>query len=112
MTLTIRRRIRMRIHSDILTAADFYAAIDDDGDVFIDELRETPGRKCQRTFIVYLEAKPSKGRRARHNRPGLSATYDEHGFWMAELYRIDPDAFVAGYKGYDDFHKQTKGVFA
>lgn len=102
----------MRVFTDKLTKADFYAAIDDSGDVFIDELTEVEGRKRKRTFNVYLEARPGKGRRARNNRPGFSATWDEHGFWMAELFRIDPDAIISYYDGVDDFNKQTKGAYA
>ncbi len=102
----------MRIYSDVLTAADFYIAIEDGGDVFVDEVTEKGARKRSRRFDVYLEAMPGKGRRARHNRPGYAATYDEHGFWMAELFRVDPDAIIAYYDGVDDFNRQTKGAYA
>lgn len=101
----------MRVQSNTLTKTDLYAAIEDGGPVFIDELTETEGRKRARSFIVYLEAQPGKGRRPRHNRRGYSATYVEHGEWMARLFGTDPDACIAGYNGVDDFHDKTKGDF-
>jgi|ERR1700729_4346849 len=37
-----------------------------------------------------------------------TATYDEHGEWMAKLFEIDPDAIIATYDGVEDFYRQTQ----
>jgi hypothetical protein len=40
-----------------------------------------------------------------------AATYDEWGWFIAELFERDPDAKFGHYKSYDDFHAQTKTRF-
>lgn len=40
-----------------------------------------------------------------------AATYDEWGWFIAELFELDPDATFGHYKGINDFHKQTKTRF-
>lgn len=40
-----------------------------------------------------------------------AATYDEWGWFIAELFELDPDAKFGRYKNYDDFHAQTKTRF-
>jgi len=36
-----------------------------------------------------------------------AATYDEWGYFIAELFQQDPDAIFGGYKGLQDFDGQT-----
>jgi hypothetical protein len=108
----------MKIHSDILSPADFYTAIEDGSGVWVDELAERGSHSRKRAFEVRLAADPKPGRRRKRNTGQYgadsltAATYDEHGFWMAELFRIDPDAIIAFYDGVDDFNRQTEGKFA
>lgn len=41
-----------------------------------------------------------------------AASYDEWGWYIAELFAIDPDAVFGTYKGRDSFNAQTGGKFA
>lgn len=44
-----------------------------------------------------------------------SATYDEHGYWMAELFELDPNARIKSgmhdFRGHADFHEQTRDTY-
>ncbi len=40
-----------------------------------------------------------------------AATYDEWGWFIAEIFECDPDAKFGPYKNYADFHKKTKDRF-
>lgn len=43
-----------------------------------------------------------------------AATWDQHGWWMAEVYKRDPEALIVAarrYDGAEDFHEQTKEVY-
>jgi hypothetical protein len=114
----------MRIHSDKLTRADLAEAIMAAGleGVYVDGVIEGRSQSRARGFTVKLAARPGPGRRRRntgrygaedagHEMYQASATYDEHGAWMAELFERDPDAIVTYYKGRDDFHDQTEGKY-
>jgi hypothetical protein len=37
-----------------------------------------------------------------------AATYDEHGYWMAELFAKDPDARISWWKNADHFNEGTE----
>lgn len=110
----------MKIYSDVLTPDDIRA---NTPDRVYANVAEQGSRKRARAFIVYLEYLGEKakgdGRTRRVNTPGTAggldsplvgsttATYDEHGEWMAKLFDIDPDAIIASYDGRDDFLAQT-----
>ena len=114
----------MRIHSDTLTTADFTKALRAAGllDVHIEHATIHGSRSRQRAFEVRLEAEPRKGRRRRNTGTHgaedagqimfwAAATYDEHGYWMVNLFRKDPRAIVGPYDGVTDFHRQTGRKF-
>lgn len=102
----------MFIRSDTLTAADIRAALqhawtagydihlDDDG------IREFSARRYRRGFQFYCEA--LAGPRARNGRPGKAASWDAYGVAMAYLYKLDPQAEIAWYKGAADFIEKTE----
>jgi hypothetical protein len=42
-----------------------------------------------------------------------AAKYNEWGFFFAEVFKLDPEAVVAGaYDGENDFHEKTKGAYS
>lgn len=45
------------------------------------------------------------------NLPDKAATYDEWGFFLAEIFARDPQAKCGGYNGREDFIVQTDGKF-
>lgn len=40
-----------------------------------------------------------------------AATYDEWGWFIAEIFECDPNAKFGYYKNYDDFHEKTGHLF-
>lgn len=40
-----------------------------------------------------------------------AATYDDWGYFIAEVFALDPDAVFGPYKGIEDFHAQTRYKF-
>ncbi len=96
----------MRIHSDILTAADYVTA----------------ARRADVT-IIKLDAKGSKSRLGAHdvalsghgvmggmygNLGYATATWDEWGMMLNHLFDVDPDARIAKiYEGREYFHWAT-----
>ena len=114
----------MRIHSDTLTTQDFTTALRAAGlnDVRIDGCTIHGSHSRRRAYEVRLEAEPKQGRRRRNTGTHgaedawqtmmvAAATYDEHGYWMVELFGRDPKAIVGPYDGRDDFHRQTDRKF-
>lgn len=116
----------MKIHTSVLTADHFYAALKATAPgVFFAELRREGSRSRTAGFNVLLESdgtpdKDGTPRRRARNRgkggydghPGFAASYDDWGRFLAALFLVDPDAIAGPYKGYDDFHAQTKGAYA
>ena len=100
----------MRLHSDIITRTDIFAALPRDVGA---EVMEHGSRKRARAFEVSLS-----GLGARHTRKKNSgqygagydyaATWDDWGLWLAALYEIDPDMHATYYKNRDDFYEQTR----
>lgn len=43
--------------------------------------------------------------------PVWAATYDEWGWFITELFTVDPDLIFGSYKGVKSFHDQTKGKY-
>jgi hypothetical protein len=111
----------MRFHSNILTRVDFSAALGAAGlnDVWIEKFSEHHSRKRQKGYEIRLAADHAKGRRRRNSgqygadgSEVWAATYSEHGKWMAELYKIDPEMIVAGcYYDINSFNEQTRYEF-
>jgi hypothetical protein len=118
----------MRIHSDILTVNDFSRAISAaglSGDVWVDECSPRGSRKRQRAHEVRLAANPGRDIEGKSRRPHndgkygaerseiKAATYNEHGWWMAELYKLDPEMIIGNiYFDVNSFNERTRYEFA
>lgn len=119
----------MRIHTDRLTVNDIRDALVAEqskgriaGHVSFKQLTRNGSRSHAQSYEVQLEARyRDNGHRAGNSgsygamRPeydGFAATYDEWGWLLAALYRIDPD-FIVGtakypiYSGAEQFHERT-----
>ena len=102
----------MFIRSNTLTKSDILDALQharsEGFDIMIDEdgIRQFRPRKFARGFQLYCES--AYGPRARNLRPGLAASWDAYGVAMAYLFKLDPHAEVAWYKGREDFEDKTK----
>ncbi len=109
----------MKIHSDIIERSDLIEALPKP-EMYL-EARQVGSRKRTKAFDLSLEwlAPKRKGDGRRRKNSGkygaahaYAATYDEHGEWMANLYRIDPEAIIATYDNALDFHRKTDGKYA
>ena len=107
----------MRIHSDTLIRRSFTNALTRASldDVWVEDYSEHRSTKRARGFEIRLGAEHKTGRRRRNSgkygagdRWPMAATYDEHGAWIAELYRIDPNAIIGPYTSREQFHEQTE----
>jgi len=111
----------MRIHTDILTVSDIYAAAAHAGGgdyrtspVMVD-VTEHGSRSRARAFNVKLTGtstrRPNPGQGG-HTGDTYAATWDEWGMFLAELFRRDGAATIPNvYPGMGDFEYQTNGRF-
>lgn len=83
------------------------------------ELMGSGSRTRNNGFVVrlYTEFKqPGDGRRRTNSGNAgagrnWAATWDEHGWFMAEVFAADPDAIFDRYYGKADFDAQTKNAY-
>lgn len=112
----------MKLHSDIID--EFYlsralqeAKVSIASDVRFVVLEEAGSRQRKRAYVVRLGTDDKDSywegsRRPMWNLPGwYAATRDEWGYFIAELFDIDPDAIVGTYRGRADFRTRTDGQF-
>lgn len=111
----------MKIHTNVLTPDDLRAALTTSGmraeGVYFERLETKGSRSHRRAFNVRLGAQPRKGRR--QSNPGTGSdrttftvpTYDEWGWWLAEVFRRDPYAICGQYKDAVDYHRQTNNAY-
>ena len=113
----------MRIHSDIITWDDLHvarAAAIQHGEGFVYLHTKTHGsRKRDHAFEVGLEGDGTTNKRRRN--PGTSqdrsrqdeyaATHDQWGWFLASLFRVDPNMTSVYYDGATEFHTKTKEAF-
>lgn len=115
----------MRIHSDTLQASNVYEALQDarkryvDSSVFLEHVTLHGSRKRTRGIDVALASTGNDTHRWRRNvgpngdrTADYAATYADWGWFILELFNVDPDAIVGPYSGLTDFHNQTHGAFA
>lgn len=110
----------MRIHSDVLTPADFYAAarhatnVDGSGTVWVEDLSTHGSRKRKRAFEVRLTGDGSVSRRRPNSGVSGADTYDYAATWsawghfLAWLFEVDPNANATYYESRADFTRQTE----
>jgi hypothetical protein len=118
----------MRIHSDTLSKMHLIHALQEAGlqyeGVHLNFNGTHGSRSHHRAFEVTLRATPGKDRNGKVRRwpnggsygadtgYGKAATYDEWGYFIAEVYRKDPDAKVGPYDNLADFTRQTRGAYS
>lgn len=113
----------MRLHTDRLTADDLRACLVATGlradGVYVERCDEKGSRSHRRAFHLTLRAYQKKGRR--HPNPGTSGrwvqsdewvpTWDEWGYFLAEVYRRDPYVKTDYYADAVAFHRATGDKF-
>ena len=118
----------MRLHSDVLTYTQQIRNIflevrgtDRIADhVFLARIETHGSRSRAQAFDISLSAYDKLDGEIRHykNSGGYgasdeyAATYDEWGFFIEALFAADPDMIFGGYKGRDNYHDQTRFLFA
>lgn len=117
----------MKLHSDTLTATDIREALATakrkgrvDSDVHFDILEARGSRTRKAGFEIRLEWLGTKvkgdGRRYTNSGNGSgsrtwAALYEEWGWFIVELYRLDSDLVFGHYKTLDGFHDYTRFAF-
>jgi hypothetical protein len=118
----------MKLHSDKITIDNIYAALlaaKNAGGVAKDVTfvvgHKSLSRSRQHGYEIQLGTldKTSGPTRTRHYKNSgtngaenvYAATYAEWGWFIAELFAIDPDATFGPYKGIDDFNTKTGFLF-
>lgn len=108
----------MKIHTNLLTSHDVYAATMAGGMRGVNVECVTQGsRSRKRGLTVHLTGnstrRPNGGNRgANKDSDGYAATWDEWGMFLQYLFDLDPDAIATGaYNGLDDFGMKTNWRF-
>lgn len=94
----------MKIYSDKLTQRDLFEALPREVDIAVLETHARPRKRCHGWEVSLTGSSPFRSQMSGQR----AATWDEHGLWMAELYRRDPNAVIGHYKTMDDFINQTR----
>ena len=104
----------MKIRSNYIRQQDLRRALRGIADVTIDGngISTFRPRVHTRGFSCSLIGFGARHYRARQgNGGGHSATWDDHGIWMARLFDIDPGAHIETYRGRSDFLAQTRRAY-
>jgi hypothetical protein len=120
----------MRLHTDKLTYVDILRALTaswetspDGGGFHADVVDPKGSRTRDHAFEIALVGFGSRHKRARawgqgsygkgdqSNAP-RAATYDDWGYFIAQIFEADPNAVFGPYKGQQDFNRQTRFKFA
>ncbi len=108
----------MRIHSNILNERDLHKALDaaDQAlDVNLIVIGTRGSRSHRQAFEVALRGTGARHKRAPqtvlYSSDERAATFDDWGYFLAEVFQADPDATCGPYKGITDFHNQTDGKY-
>lgn len=112
----------MKLHTDRLDSFEVLAMLDkaglSDEGVWADTCTPKGSRSRKRAFDVHLSATPGKDRFGKARRApqtpngARAATYDEWGLFIAQVFRLDPDAIFGPYKGRDHFNELTRFNYA
>lgn len=112
----------MKLHSDILTESDIREALASAQrrgnvapQVQFAEFDAAGSRSRKHSWNIGLEAayKADGDKRLRrmHRRDDWAATYEEWGWFIAELFAKDENMIFGTYKGWDSFLNQTNFKF-
>lgn len=117
----------MRLHSDILTSSDILEALkrakDAEkvaGHVGFEIFEERGSRSRKRAFEIQLGTyQKFKGDKRGWKNSGkhgagdvYAATWREWGFFIKELFEMDPELTFGHYKSENEFHRMTNYAFA
>lgn len=96
----------MKIYSDHLTEHEVRLAFQrarlfSDADIHITDITTWAGRKYSN--VLELHAGSINGRRQNNNNDGRAASWDDWGYVIAYLFRMDPAARIGMYDGFIDF---------
>jgi hypothetical protein len=112
----------MKIHTDVLTERDLHAARRVIPGTWLNSMR-AGSRKRDHAFVVALrsDGTPDRNGTKRNRRPNtgtstmsadeFAASYDDWGYWLAELFVLDPRMIAGPYKGRADFDFQTNDKY-
>lgn len=118
----------MKLHTNIITQPAVYRALNSailagriSEDIYFVKLDPSPSRSRHYGYEIQLgtDDKTSGPTRSRHfkNRGNAgadsvyAATYAEWGWFIAELFVIDPAAVFGSYRGVASFNEQTENKF-
>ena len=102
----------MKIYSDVLSLADILKSTEQVDGLYIDEIKKIEKPKLRERGWI-LRTASTTGNRWRNNgkrgADGLrAATRDDHGYWFAHLYAMDPNAKICEYNNAREFHMKTE----
>lgn len=98
----------MFIRSDTIRIQHIYEALSVSGDIYIDDgnIRRFKPRGYEYGYEFCCES--FYGKRSRgFGKPGRAASWTDYGRFIAQLYKIDPQARIGHYKHATDFIKLT-----
>lgn len=111
----------MKLHSDKLSTTDIREALATArrkgrvvGGIELLTLEEKGSRTRANGFEVRLGSTYQDGihkRKTNDNSGNYAATWDEWGWFIAELFMKDNDLVFGSYKSLEDFHEQTRYAF-
>lgn len=117
----------MKLHSDTLTGNDILLALKTaqaEGNVTADVsfvvFGQAGSRQRRHAWEIQLGTFDGKSTgKSRHAKTNVrsdagtcySATYDEWGYFLREIFLADPDAIFGQYKELDNFDEQTKYAY-
>lgn len=117
----------MRIHSDTLSTLNLLHAAQKTNERFTDHgtfnlmwPTEHGSRKRDHAFEIALEGDGTVSKRRRNpgtswayrtEEPGYAATWDQWGWFLAELFRRDPNMTTQYYSDVNDFDAKTQYKF-
>jgi hypothetical protein len=99
----------MRIHTDKVDLIDIRRAQEVAHVVAIKD-EEHGSRKRRRAWEIILSGDGAH-RTQYADRAEPAATWDQWGIFLAELFKVDPDAIAGPYDGADQFHEVTGDRF-
>jgi len=114
----------MKLYSDKITVNDIYQtfftacqAETGVGGYLEDVVQFQPRKRSAATGLPFkhafqLYAGTVHKARARNGREGYALKWDDYGRWFALLFQIDPDAWISGWSGVEDFNRGTKNEFS
>jgi hypothetical protein len=100
----------MKIHSDVLTFRDLRDAEVQVADVEL-IANDANSRKRAKAYEIRLVGHGARHTRDNYDHSAQVATWHDWGWFIAELFRVDPAAIIGQYASADHFHRATCQTF-